>query len=709
MKRIYTIIITLILCQYSFAQWPANYDGVMLQAFYWDSFEDTKWENLKAQAPELSQYFDLVWVPNSANCVSKNSMGYLPVYWFDHRSSFGSRVRNLTEMIDAFHANGVKVIEDVVINHKSPVGAGGSWIDFANESVTGPVTGETYTVNWSGADICQNDDGGYTKAQGFNVTGADDTGEDFSGARDLDHTSTNVQQNCITYMKYLLKELKYDGFRLDMVRGYHPRYTKIYNEAVQPPFCVGELWSGEDDIKWWISNTGWTSAAFDFPMKFKLKNAISDGNWGELDYKSITGSTEYQRYSVTFVDNHDTYRDENGERMRSRVLAANAAILALPGTPCIFLKHWKRYPIAIGNMILARKAAGVHSQSPITDQRPADNGNGYIIKTSGTNGDVLCLLGYATYDTSGFKLIASGEGFSFYVGKNVNISGLREGTDTNGEVVEPKAITIYIESADAPYIYIWNSSNQELAGSWPGTQMTEQAVVTPVNAPAYAPGLAEAGKTFWKYTVTDVSVNVVINNGVGVQTKDLTGLTHDSYFTFDDTNEDMETNNTNVTDQYYKGGTTPIDLPECVKPIEGHVYAYFRGNLDIDSPWVWAWDDNGVNYTGGTWPGEAMQMVGKDSQGREIWLWDGGVAGTDMPKYIIFNNSGYPQTADLPFENGGFYNMYELLGNANTPTGIQSITSTLSQDGARYSLDGRRVDSNYRGVVIQNGRKVVVK
>lgn len=26
--------------------WPANYSGVMLQGFYWDSYQDTKWSTL---------------------------------------------------------------------------------------------------------------------------------------------------------------------------------------------------------------------------------------------------------------------------------------------------------------------------------------------------------------------------------------------------------------------------------------------------------------------------------------------------------------------------------------------------------------------------------------------------------------------------------------------------------------------------------------
>ena len=42
--------------------WPANYGGVMLQGFYWDSYQETNWEQLTAQADELSKYFSLIWI-----------------------------------------------------------------------------------------------------------------------------------------------------------------------------------------------------------------------------------------------------------------------------------------------------------------------------------------------------------------------------------------------------------------------------------------------------------------------------------------------------------------------------------------------------------------------------------------------------------------------------------------------------------------------
>ena len=75
-------------CAVSAQGWPADYDGVMLQAFSWDDYTNTRWTVLEKQSAELSQFFSLVWVPQSGNC-GGTSMGYNPLYYFDQNSSFG--------------------------------------------------------------------------------------------------------------------------------------------------------------------------------------------------------------------------------------------------------------------------------------------------------------------------------------------------------------------------------------------------------------------------------------------------------------------------------------------------------------------------------------------------------------------------------------------------------------------------------------------
>ena len=42
-------------------------------------------------------------------------------------------------------------------------------------------------------------------------------------------------------------------------------------------------------------------------------------------------------------------------------------------------------------------------------------------------------------------------------------------------------------------------------------------------------------------------------------------------------------------------------------------------------------------------------------------------------------------------------------------SGIQNVVKPVVENGIRYNLAGQRVDENYKGVVIMNGKKYVVK
>ena len=182
--------------------WPSQYGGVMLQGFYWDSYADTKWTNLESQADEMSQFFDLIWVPNSAYAnATSNNMGYHPVYWFNHRNAFGTEAE-LRSMIQTFKQKGTGIIEDVVINHR--ISAGSNWLVFPKETYKG------VEYQLTADDICCDDE---SKDNGYTPNGAYDTGEPWGGARDLDHAGANVQQNVMAYEDFLLNDLGYAGFR----------------------------------------------------------------------------------------------------------------------------------------------------------------------------------------------------------------------------------------------------------------------------------------------------------------------------------------------------------------------------------------------------------------------------------------------------------------------------------------------------------------
>lgn len=514
MKHFFTLIFTLMgLPLGLMAQgWPANYGGVMLQGFYWDSYNDTKWTNLTSQADELSKYFNLIWVPQSGWCKSTTDMGYYPRYWFDQRSAFGTE-QELRTMISTFKAKGTGIIADVVINHKNGVN---NWCDFANESVPGKNTGKTYSVTWDNTgytQICNNDEANTnTKSEAKGkIKGAADTGLGDKGCRDLDHTNPTTQKNIKTYEDFLLNKMGYTGFRYDFVKGYDPKYIKMYNEASKPKFSVGEYWQGsvtaskKDDhpfggVKDWVEATGKTSAAFDFPMKYLIKGAFNDGNWKLLatNYTTSTLVGIEPQYAVTFIDNHDTGEPHvNPDPLRANVEAANAYILALPGTPCIWISHWKPYKYTIKKCILARKIAGVTNTSSIIESEGQDNG--YVLIVKGTKGNVLLLLGSPTYSTAGYQLACEGENFKYYVSNGLDISEVNSiKREDTGHVIpsfckvnEGETCAFFEQPASSNWkgditCWAWDKSGNYTGGTWPGSKCEKV-------------GTTSDGKDVWKW------------------------------------------------------------------------------------------------------------------------------------------------------------------------------------------------------------------
>lgn len=418
--------------------WPANYEGVMLQGFYWDSWNVTGWSKLEAQADELSQSFKLIWVPNSAKPASNPGNGYDPVYWFTNHNTCWGTEAELRSMIATFKAKGTGIIEDVVINHRS---GATNWTDFPAEK----WNGTTWKIGLDG--ICRTDEVNSQPGQNHG-TGAADTGEDFNGSRDLDHTNANVQNNCKNYCKFLLEDMGYAGFRYDMVKGYGGQYTKIYNQYSKPTFSVGEYWDGNyDAVAGWIEATGKESAAFDFPFKYAVNEAFASGDLRKLVWKANGTNNQpagmihfgYSQLAVTFIDNHDTYRD--GSKFTGNVPAANAFMLCSPGTPCVFWPHWTQYKSQIKQMIAIRNAVGVHNNSKVTVLQSSSNC--YMAEVTGSNGTLVVKIGSAMVSPSGYTnsdIKASGNDYCIWTKTNVQDVG--GGSDDDDDIYPSKLYLI---------------------------------------------------------------------------------------------------------------------------------------------------------------------------------------------------------------------------------------------------------------------------
>ena len=662
--------------------WPSQYDGVMLQAFYWDSYNDTQWTLLESQADELAGTFDLVWLPQSANCGGQ-SMGYDDLYWFtNYNSSFGNEAQ-LRSLIKTFKAKGIGTIADVVINHRKNVS---NWVDFPRET----YKGETYEMK--STDIVRDDDGGeclkWAKQNGYELSANNDTGEGWGGMRDLDHKSENVQRCVKAYLDFLKNDLGYAGFRYDMVKGYSASFTAGYNASSNPEFSVGECWDGTQTIKNWIDSTKNAdgvplSAAFDFQFKYVVRNATDGGSWNLLtnqnegNWPLVSNSTDqgrYRRYAVTFVENHDTEVRPDGSSngpLKKDTLAANAFMMAMPGTPCVFMKHWQKYPVQIKAMVAARKAAGLNNESSYTNFRMVKAYYAIISKTNNEN-RLLAVMGdvaanEANINASQWVKVLEGYHYAYYFPTSMNTAyaDLPTGIYVGEQKVRLAAVT-----ADEGAQLVYTTD-----GSAPTANSTKAASGSTVTIPTGTTTLRVA-------LLKDGTVS-----GEVTRTYTVIG-----------------------------GGETVI--PDFCMVGENEVCAFF----EAPRTWVqtikcWAWDTkaNNVNYTGGEWPGATCTKLGNAQNGNAVWKWSfkesdfkGAAGGAKQPSHIIFSSNGSPQTGDMDFHNGGYYTEDGFF--AVVESGIGAILADTPADTAIYTLDGRRLQSASRpGIYIKGGKKIVIR
>lgn len=600
--------------------WASDYSGVMLQGFSWDSYNESQWKVLEKQANELKGYIDLVWLPQSGKCMETTQvMGYMPYYYFNQNSSFGSEAE-LRSLITKFKAAGIGAIADVVINHRNTEG----WYTFPAETYKG------VTYQMQSTDICKNDDGGETATQaaknGVSLSQNNDEGTDFGGCRDIDHKSENVQKVIKAYLKYLKDDLGYTGFRYDMVKGFDGSHVADYNDATGVEYSVGEYWDGNDKIESWINRTNKKSAAFDFQFRYNVRDAVNgaangkvttSSDWSKLNSNdNLMHDANYRRYAVTFVENHDTqYRSakEQNDPLRKDTIAANAYMLAMPGTPCIFQPHWSAYKSEIKEMIAARKYAGITNMSNYANKQSKKTL--YVNEVTGTKHKLLVAVGndaagYA--GETGYTKILSGYHYAYFLsndaetswtsmpsgsyeegfkttltavsqtegaklvytldgsnptsksttvesGKEISINGtctLKVGLLVNGEVRNIATHQYTIEKFKAYKFMVYVNAD---AVKWSPLYCYTWKKAASVEWPGEKMTETKTigGKT-WYYKEVSIDnatelVNVIFNNGKDKpQTVDITGLTSTAYFEIETSKEGKNYKVKDVTAEYNK-------------------------------------------------------------------------------------------------------------------------------------------------------------
>ena len=392
------------------AQNYSRRQDILLQGFNWDSHSNgSGWYNVvRWNAADIAGAgFTMVWLPPPSDAAAPQ--GYLPRELYKLNSRYGSQAQ-LKSAINALHNRNVKVLADVVINHR--VGST-NWADFRNPA-------------WGCWAVTRNDEWGQN---GGNPCGSWDTGDNYHAARDINHRDSRVRSSLITWLNWLKdsRNAGFDGWRYDYVRGFNGSYVKTYNDATNPYFSVGELWDNlnlnnvnahRQQIVNWIDQAQGRTAAFDFTTKGVLQQAVNNQYWRLRISGGPAGVIGWwPSRAVTFVDNHDTGSSQNYWPFPgNKVMQGYAYILTHPGVPSVFWDHYFDWGIKnrIKTLMRVRRDNGLHSESSVQIVEARSNlyaaiidgkvamkigpgswwpGYGWTLRTSGND--------YAVWDKSG--------------------------------------------------------------------------------------------------------------------------------------------------------------------------------------------------------------------------------------------------------------------------------------------------------------------
>ena len=352
---------------------------VVLQAFWWDYYNDTyrfKWADyLTEMAPRLkSMGIDAVWLPPTPkNKNATNDVGYSP---FDHydlgdkfqkgdvRTRFGSKDEFL-RLVAVLHANGLEVIQDVVLNHTdgagTNTGAAGQdpepsfsmasnggfktfrFSSFATPLPEGADNGAAYAARqgrWPknyanfhpqlghqsssgdqagtffGPDFCFGNDGGN---DGYGPLSPNYLAQ-FPGAYNPPQSAGYSQTQARNWVVWMKKQTGVDGFRWDAVKhfsynaqqdlSFNLKYNAGWANGGESMLNVGEYVGGKTELDSYVTgvkgqNGGqdFLMGTFDFGLRGAIYGMVSGG--GGYDLGQVPGQQQDQR--VAFYAGSNTY------------------------------------------------------------------------------------------------------------------------------------------------------------------------------------------------------------------------------------------------------------------------------------------------------------------------------------------------------------------------------------------------------------------
>jgi glycosidase len=332
---------------------------VMLQSFSKNTHGRNLYKTLNSKISKLSKYYKYIWLPPPSQ--TKDDWGYMPQHWYTLDNNYGN-ANEQKSLLATMESNNISAIADIVINHRQ--GEGDSWGLFTDEDGNIQDTKQFVVKGdklWTdGPESCKNlgnDDidgyndicsnapedeccnsvldpvGSFTSA---NCEPSSMCYDPYGFARRLAHENSVVGDAIVDYLKFL-KDVGYNSWRYDFVKGYSAKYVKKYNSNTSPLLSIGEFWDPDPQLTLdWATEAN--SKVFDFPLRSALRTAFTNSfsvlnNGGKPPGVMGMAATR----AVTFIENHDTHKSEpfpmNTEKL------GYVYILTHPGIPCVYAPH----------------------------------------------------------------------------------------------------------------------------------------------------------------------------------------------------------------------------------------------------------------------------------------------------------------------------------------------------------------------------------
>jgi len=367
----------------------------LFQFFHWYIRpEDKLWLLAGAEAERLASLgVTYVWLPpayKSAYGLGEPGYAVYDLYdlgEFDQKGTVPTRYGTRAEYvaaINSFHEKGIKVLADIVLNHKLG----------ADEQETVPVRKvnrenrteiaeekemkeiwsrfvfpgrkkeySDYVWDWHSFTGTSEDqeniyliDNEHANEKWEKMLDNENGNYDYLMGLDIEFRNPHVREELKKWGRWYVESTQIDGFRLDALKHiYHGFYNEwlddLKNYFKKDFFCIGEYWKSDVGIlQNYIDATGNRIQLFDVPLHYNFHAASRKGV--EYDLRAIFDNTLVKvkpELAITFVDNHDTQPMQSLESSVDHWFKPHAYALILlrqEGIPCVFYptiygaKYW---------------------------------------------------------------------------------------------------------------------------------------------------------------------------------------------------------------------------------------------------------------------------------------------------------------------------------------------------------------------------------